>query len=250
MIIAITSGGLLEKFSVELEIPLVKLPRGYPPRSAIAYLFFPLVYSLKQLQLIRPDDEIEEALTVIQELRDELKSDTPASRNLAKKLAIAIKDSVPLVATSPRYQSVALRMKTQFNENSKMLARVEVFPELNHNETVGWIGDQSLSRVYSVILIRDAHEPVDIRTRIEETKTLVFHDRAHAVLEITTHGEGYLARMLSALYVGDFTSIYSAIQAGIDPTPVRIIDELKRRLEKTTRKHEEIKAKYKRFVTR
>jgi glucose/mannose-6-phosphate isomerase len=248
MIIAVTSGGLLEKFSEELETPLVKLPQGYPPRSAIAYLFFPLVYSLQQLRLISPDDEIDEALAVIQKLRNELKSETPTSHNLAKKLAIAIKDSVPLIATSNRYRSIALRMKTQFNENSKMLAKVEIFPELNHNETVGWMGCENLSRIFSVILIRDAQEPVEIRTRIEETKKLVFRNRARSVLEVTTKGRGYLARMFSALYVGDFTSIYSAIRSGIDPTPVSVIDELKRRLEKTTRKREEIKAKFKRFA--
>jgi glucose/mannose-6-phosphate isomerase len=252
MIVAVTSGGLLEKFSENLGIPLVKLPQGYPPRSAIGYLFFPLVYSLKQLQLINPEIEIEidEAIAVIHELRDELKPKRAASHNPAKKLAIAIKESVPFIATSNLYRSVALRMKTQFNENSKTLAKVEVFPELNHNETVGWTELKSLHRNFSVILIRDDREPVEIKTRIEETKKLVFNGRAHTVLEVKTKGRKKLARIFSALYVGDFTSIYLAILSGIDPTPVTIIDELKKRLEKTVSKRDKLKARFERLATR
>ena len=30
------------------------------------------------------------------------------------------------------------RWRQQLNENSKLLANVEVFPEMNHNELVGW----------------------------------------------------------------------------------------------------------------
>ena len=38
------------------------------------------------------------------------------------------------------YRSVAQRFKQQFNENSKSAAKWEVFPELDHNEIVGWEG--------------------------------------------------------------------------------------------------------------
>jgi glucose/mannose-6-phosphate isomerase len=45
-------------------------------------------------------------------------------------------------------------------------------------------------------------------------------------------GESALARMFSLAYVGDFVSFYLAILNGIDPTPVRMIDYLKKELAK------------------
>ena len=48
------------------------------------------------------------------------------------------------------------------------------------------------------------------------------------VLEVEAIGEGRLARMLSALYVGDFVSAYLGLLYGKDPSTVESIDRLKR----------------------
>ena len=45
-------------------------------------------------------------------------------------------------------------------------------------------------------------------------------------------GDGGLARMLSLICVGDFSSIYLAILRGVDPTPVLTIDRLKKEIGK------------------
>ena len=47
------------------------------------------------------------------------------------------------------------------------------------------------------------------------------------VLEVEARGEGRLARMLSALYVGDFVSAYLGVLQGKDPSTVEFIDLLK-----------------------
>ena len=41
---------------------------------------------------------------------------------------------------------------------------------------------------------------------------------------------GLLARMLGLLQTCDFISAYAALRRGVAPTPVPIIDELKRRM--------------------
>lgn len=231
MIIAISSDGELIRLARKFGLPHLKLPRGYPPRSAMPYLFFPLAVSLKKLGLIPSfDGEVREAISVLKKVRENVKPDNPTHNNQAKKIAVGVKGSVPFICGYGFYRGVALRIKTQFNENGKTPAKAEFFSELNHNETVGWTGKRDLTGNTSVILIRDDEEPKEISTRMDVTRTLVFDERARSVFEIRARGKGKLARMLSTMYIGDFSSVYLGILYGIDPTPVKIIDELKGQL--------------------
>jgi glucose/mannose-6-phosphate isomerase len=147
-------------------------------------------------------------------------------------LASNISGTVPVVYGFGLYRSVAQRFKQQFNENSKVPSKWEVFPELNHNEVVGWEGAESLSKCFSAIILRDKSEPEEIRSRIEATKELML-DKIAGIHEVWSRGEGRLAKMLSTTLIGDFTSVYLALLRGIDPTPVETINMLKRRIAKT-----------------
>ena len=160
----------------------------------------------------------------------EIKPEQPFSNNLAKKIASSLQGAIPLIAGFGFYESVALRLKTQFNENSKTPSVIELFPELRHNTVVGWSGPQELTKKFGVLLIRDREEPPEIRKMIEITKEQIFNDSAATVSEIWSRGHGKLARMLSTLYIGDFASVYLSILYGVNPTPTKNIDELKKHL--------------------
>jgi glucose/mannose-6-phosphate isomerase len=165
----------------------------------------------------------------------------PTRNNKAKQFATELMENIPVVYGFSQYSSIAQRLKAQFNENSKVPSKHEVFSELNHNETVGYDAPESLTKKLSIILIRDQQEPPEIRNRIETTKNLVF-GRASKVLEIWAEGKGKLARMLSVMGVGDFASVYLAILQNKDPTPVKIIDRVKSELAKKTRMKERFEA--------
>jgi glucose/mannose-6-phosphate isomerase len=232
MVICISSNGLLQEVCERIGLPLIRLPVGFPPRSAIPYLFFSLVVALKKIHVLTDiDDDIAEVIHTLRLIRADLKPETPISRNIAKKMALSIEGKIPLITCFSFYRSVALRMKTQFNENSKTPATIEMFPELNHNETVGWTGQKTLPKNFSVILLRDPDEPIELKTRIDVTKQLVFDKGAANVFELWTVGKGKLAKMFSTMYIGDYSSIYLAILYGLNPTPVDIIDEIKHQLQ-------------------
>ena len=151
-------------------------------------------------------------------------------RNFAKGLAKNIGESTPVIYGFGFFRSVALRFKQQFNENSKSAAKWEYFPELDHNEIVGWEGRGEQCKWYSIILIRDVDEPVEIESRIETTKQIM--ERAGLIIvDLEVQGASALAKMLSTILVGDFTSVYLAILRGMDPTPVKTITVLKNTLE-------------------
>ena len=58
--------------------------------------------------------------------------------NPAKQLAADLFDRIPVIYGSEVTAVAALRWKCQINENAKSLAFNHQFPELNHNEIVGW----------------------------------------------------------------------------------------------------------------
>jgi len=251
MIIAISSNGILQEFSQRIGLPFIKLPGGYPPRSAVPYLFLPLAISLKKLGVLKGvDEEIREAIAVLRQVREEVKTATITTKNLAKRIALDVEGSIPVIYGFGFYEGIALRIKTQFNENSKTPSISLCFPELNHNETVGWTGREDLTKNFTVLLIRDRDEPPEIRTRIDVTRKLVFDGKARKVIEIHSMGKGKLAKMLSIMYVGDFASVYLAILYGIDPTPVKIIDELKKKLEERVDKIKELRGKFEKIMAK
>lgn len=230
--IAITSGGQLLSFSKKLRVPHVTIPAGLPPRVAVPYLFFPLPVLMKKMGILSNiEDEVEEAIQVLERIGKANSLSIPAETNKAKKLAQELMGTVPIIYGFRQYGAIAHRLKTQFNENSKTPSKHDVFPELNHNETVGWEAPETLTKNFSVILIRDPDESPEIRRRIETTTSLAF-SRAKKVLEIDAEGQGKLAKMFSILCIGDFASVYLAILQGKDPTPVKIIERMKRELAK------------------
>jgi len=230
--ITITSGGYLLSFSKKLQVPHVAIPSQLPSRVAIPYLFFPLPVLLERMGVLSGrEEDIEETIQILKKVGEENSPEIPTENNVAKKLALELVDTIPAVYGFRQYGAIARRLKTQFNENSKVLSKYDVFPELNHNETVGWEAPEALTKNYSVILIRDPNEPPEIRHRIEATKSLALH-KAKKILEIHAKGDGKLAKMFSVLRVGDFASVYLAILQRVDPTPVKIIDRIKVEMKK------------------
>jgi glucose/mannose-6-phosphate isomerase len=238
--ITITSGGNLLVFSKKLQIPHITIPEGLPPRAALPYLFFPLPVLMEKMGILtKVRDELNEAIQALEKVGKANLPSVPTEDNKAKKLAHELMETVPVIYGFRQYGAIAHRLKTQFNENSKVPSKHDIFPELNHNSTVGWEAPETFTKKYSIILIRDPEEPPDLRDRIETTTSLVLQ-KAKKVLQIDAEGEGKLAKMLSVLCIGDYASVYLAILQGKDPTPVRSIDRMKRELAKKTSMKERI----------
>lgn len=231
-IACVASGGALLNFAGKLDLPYVQVPSGMPPRAALLYLFMPLLIMLEKIGLIRGlDEESSEAFRVIKKVCAQNSPDKPVNNNFAKTFALQICGTVPVVYGFGIYRSAAQRMKCQFNENSKIPAKWEYFSELNHNEVVGWENPGRLAKDFSAIFIRDENEPDQMHRRIETTKTLL--PKSMKSYEILSAGKNSLAKMLSVVCIGDFASVYLAILRRVDPTPVKTITLLKKKLEES-----------------
>jgi glucose/mannose-6-phosphate isomerase len=233
MIVCISSGGKLHEFSEKLNVPHLRVPSGMAPRATLPYLFIPLPILLEKIGLVSDvAPEISETIKILKQVSDSNSPEKPLIDNFSKKLASDICRTVPVVYGFGIYRAVAQRFKTQFNENSKVPAKWEIFPELNHNEIVGWEEAEELAKYFSVILIRDNHEPEAMRQRIMATKELIRKESVK-VFEVQSTGKSRLAKMSSMICTGDFTSVYLAVLRGIDPTPVKTITVLKEKMQKS-----------------
>lgn len=233
VMMAIASGGELERRAAADAIPFCRIPGGYSPRAALGYSFTPLLAIFSRLGLIRDRSaDLAEAVRVMQEMRSGLLPETPAAQNPAKQLAERLYGRLPFFyGASPWSAVVAYRWKGQFNENAKNLSHSNAFPELNHNETVGWEFPTSLTTQTEVVLLRDREDHPKVQKRFEVTADIM-RPHVSGITQVWSTGESVLARLFSLIYHGDFTSYYVALLNGVDPTPVKVIDHLKGELAK------------------
>jgi glucose/mannose-6-phosphate isomerase len=232
MIFCISSGGSVLEFAKKLKVPYLQVPAGMPPRAALPYLFVPSLMLLEMIHVVsNVSEEFSEAISILESISKANSSSVPERDNFCKKVALAVNDSVPVVYGFGVFRSVAQRMKQQFNENSKVPSKWEYFSELDHNEVVGWEAPGNLALPFSAIFFRDKFESDAIRSRIETTKGLM-KESISKMVEVWSLGKSKLARMLSLVCLGDFSSVYLAVLRGVDPTPVLTIDHLKKEIGK------------------
>ncbi|KPJ59147.1 MAG: hypothetical protein AMJ46_12365 [Latescibacteria bacterium DG_63] len=235
-LVCLGSGGELQRRALADGVPFLKMDEGLPPRAAIGYSFF-MIYGLLARTSLLPDNtgELEETVSLLRRKAEIYREEIPTSDNPAKSMASALHKKLIIVYGTRLVSSVAMRWKCQFNENSKVLAFANVFPELNHNEIEGWLGFRALGVPAEVVVLRDRSEHSRVSKRIGITLELI-RGNGTGTREVWSEGESPLARIFSLIYLGDFASIYLALLYGQDPTPVNRIQELKRRLSEESSK--------------
>ncbi len=230
--IVVTTGGRLAELANSDGVPVVRVPQGLPPRSTIGYLFLVPLVMLERLGVIGHQEGYGELLAVLRSYRELLGPSSLCSRNPAKDLALRLHGKIPIIyGVTGTTEAVATRWKGQFNENAKCIAYWNVYPESNHNELVGFEAPPDLLRSLFLIHLRDATDHSRVQARMEIVKRLLV-ERVGGLAEYSGRGETSLARLLSLIYLGDFTSFYLAILYGINPRPVQVIDYLKQEMEK------------------
>jgi glucose/mannose-6-phosphate isomerase len=230
-IVCITSGGQLESLGKADGYPVLKLPGGLPPRAALGHSLMTLLRALQKMQVIpNMDESIQETTELLRTLRDQYGASSPAKGNRAKTLANSLAGKVVAIYGSCRIMdAVAFRWRTQIEENAKNLALHQSLPEMNHNELVGWVYPEETLRRIGVVLLRDKEDHPQIQRRFDLTAEIIA-GKSGGVHEVWSNGNSALARILSTLYLGDFVSLYMAYLNNVDPTPVEVIDYLKKEL--------------------
>lgn len=220
--IALASGGKVAEMAEKNNIPIARMPQGIQPRAALGYNFAMLFQLLVNAEMI--EDKREE----FQEAAELIKNKMEEFRKLGEKIAGEIKDKTPVIYASTKFKSLAMVWKIMFNENSKTPAFWNYFPELDHNEMVGFTKTQG--KFHSIMLRDQNDHPRNIK-RYKITADILSNYGVDSTIIDMPEGK-ILYRIFSTLQIGCWASYYLALKYEIDPTPVEMVEELKVQLTK------------------
>lgn len=218
--IGFSSGGKVEALCRQYGAPHIKLPIPYPnyqPRMGTGY-FFGAMFQLLVNHGLVPD------LTAdILSKADKFNVYMPDYEKKGKELAQELRGKTPVIYASPKYKSVAMVWKIKINENAKTPAFWNFFPELNHNEMVGFTNPQGK---FFIIMLKDKEDNPKNLKRYQATANLLKKKGIDSRV-IDMDGDDIFSKMFLSISFADWTSYYLALEYGQDPTPVAMVEELK-----------------------
>ena len=219
-IACIASGGKLAELARANSWPLVVLTKeseNFQPRMSSGYVVSVLTQLLANAQVL-PDSAIDTLLTAAEAL------DKMQVEEIGKQIAHKLASRTPLIYSSDNYWPIARISKIKINENSKIPCFWNVIPEMNHNEMVGFTNSQGVN--YFVLILRDQTDTPRINQRMDVLAG-VLKERGIESQIIDMRGATYLEKTLSTLMLMDWVSYFLALELGIDPTPVDMVEEFK-----------------------
>jgi glucose/mannose-6-phosphate isomerase len=211
----------------EYNLFYMQIPDGSgTARAQLGYLMISLLYALYHTNLIGAAF-IKETENSIEYLDRGEKAIQAEAELIAKKL----RGKLPIIYCDGRLRSMATRFQNQLNENAKQMAHVNTFPEMNHNEIVGWHFPESVLAQSQVIYLYSDHDHERVEKRMEICRE-IFEKRSNPIIDIVAEGASLLEQYYYLIHLTDWISYYLAKENGIDPDAVEVIDFLKGELAK------------------
>jgi len=222
-VIGFSSGGMIESFCTKNNIQYRKIPKIHSPRASFPNFAYSI---LKTLNSIIPIDkqEIIHSIKLLENISQEISSTNLFETNPSLDLANWI-DGIPVIYYPWGLQAVAIRFKNSLQENAKTHAIVEDIIESGHNGIVSW--ERPSDMVPVMIEGTDDHSKTKQRWEILRQ---YFKENDIQYKEIFSVDGGILSKIVCLIYLLDYATIYHAVRLGIDPSPIKSIDFIKKRL--------------------
>ena len=222
-VIAFSSGGMIESFCTKNNVEFRKLPQIHSPRASFPSYVYSILKTLNSIIPITKQDIIN-SLEQLEHTYEEISSTNLDDSNPSVNLANWI-TGTPVIYYPHGLETVAIRFKNSLQENAKTHAISENVVESSHNGIVSW--ERPSSMVPIMIEGKDDH----IKTK-ERWKILREYFEVNNIKynEIQSVDGNILSKVMCLIYTLDYSTIYYAVQLGIDPSPIRSIDFIKDRL--------------------
>jgi glucose/mannose-6-phosphate isomerase len=223
-IVCITSGGNVLEIARQYNLDTIIIPGGNPPRSCIGYSLVQLFKIVQFNNLVKTDllKQITDTITLLDSERAFIKLE---ANDIAKKLL----DKITVIYSLGSCEGAAVRFRQQINENSKMLCWHHTFPEMNHNELVGWTKKND---DLAVVTFRTSFDYERTIKRYDICKPL-FTKYSNSVTDIIAKGDSKTEQFFYLINMGDWISCYVADMKNIDAVEVNVITDLKNELAKS-----------------
>ncbi len=231
-VLAMTTGGKLAADAGQDGVPVWKFTYRGQPRSAVGYTFaLPCAVAARLGLLPDPAGDVAAAAAAMRKQMKDVGADSPAAKNASKSLALKEVGKLVIIFGADYMAPVARRWKGQVSEIAKAWAQFEELPELDHNTIAGTVQPREVIERAVVVLLRSKFSHARNDRRIDITREL-FARQGWQMEEVAGSGDGPLAQMYTCLHFGDYTAFYLAICYNTDPSPVVVIEDLKKMLVK------------------
>jgi glucose/mannose-6-phosphate isomerase len=222
-IIAFSSGGKIQEFCNENNIKYKMVPKFHSPRATFtSYLY--TILKILHITLNIKEKDIVESIKKLEELGKKINSSNLTDSNPSLNLAKGITD-IPIIYYPFGLQAAAIRFKNSLQENCKIHAIAEDVIEACHNGIVSW---EKKSNIVP-ILIRGNEDNIKTKQRYKILKEFL-NENGVEYKEIVSVDGNILSKIINLIYLLDYASIYNAVINNTDPSPVKSIEFIKKRI--------------------
>jgi glucose/mannose-6-phosphate isomerase len=221
--ISFSSDGNLEKISIENNIKHVKISQSHSPRASLPSFLYSILNVLENVIPIKKNDVVE-SISKLEKTQKLISSSNLNEKNPSLSLANWIKN-IPIIYYPLGLHAAAIRFKNSLQENAKVHAISEDVIEACHNGIVAWENKTSVQP----ILIQGHDDYIKTKERWKIFKEFL-QSRQIDFKEVNSDEGNILSKIMYLIYLLDYSTIYHAIESKIDPTPVKSIEFIKKRL--------------------
>ena len=222
-IIAFSSGGKMQDYCNKNKIEYRKIPQIHSPRASFTGFLYSMLNVLESVVPLKKGD-ILESITQLEGLKNKISSSNLNEKNSSLNLADWI-THIPLIYYPWGLQAVAIRFKNSLQENAKTHAIAEDIIEACHNGIVSW---EKSSNVQP-ILLQGQDDYLKTKERWSILKEYFDVNRID-YREVFSVKGNILSKLISLIYLLDYTTIYQAVLLKVDPSPIRSIEFIKNKL--------------------
>ena len=231
--VVVSTGGEISRRAKEKNVPVWTFNHEGQPRAAVGFSFGLLLAMFARLKLIPdPSKDLYEAIDAMKKSQEHLRADVPAVHNAAKRYAGQLMGRWVTMFGAGALAPVARRFKGQMNEVAKAGANFEFLPEADHNTLAGTIHPEEVLVPHTMALfLRAPSDHPRNRLRIELTKKAFMLEGINTDF-VDARGDLLLAHMWTLILFGDYMAYYLAMAYGVDPTPIKALDNFKAEMKK------------------
>jgi glucose/mannose-6-phosphate isomerase len=231
--VVVSTGGEISRRAKEKNVPVWTFNHEGQPRAAVGFSFGLLLAMFARLKLIPdPSKDLYEAIDAMKKSQEHLRADVPAVHNAAKRYAGQLMGRWVTMFGAGALAPVARRFKGQMNEVAKAGANFEFLPEADHNTLAGTIHPEEVLVPHTMALfLRAPSDHPRNRLRIELTKKAFMLEGINTDF-VDARGDSLLAHMWTLILFGDYMAYYLAMAYGVDPTPIKALDNFKAEMKK------------------
>ncbi len=219
--IVLANGGTAVQKAELKDLPFVLIPKSLSPRSALGLFlgFLSELFCLMGILSVRKGDQwIKDAEKYVPSFIE---------GHFYKDFLYAANgyDVMHVWGVAGDSTAAAYRATTQFNENSKMQAVFNEFPELCHNLVVGF--EQFKLNPLVVMFYTDflpAHMSIAIQAISE-----ILHEKRVVLYKPPVFGDTFESQLFNMILWADFASYHLGQARGVNVERVALIEELKKR---------------------